>query len=129
MKIRKTLVVATVAVLCASTSAAAFARGGHWHGGYRGFGWGLGLGLAVTVPYLLSRPYYYPPAVYAPAYYAPNYAPAYYEPPVYTQPAATVPVQAQAPAYYFCAASNGYYPYVRQCAGGWQVISSRPQGM
>jgi len=97
--------------------------GGHWHGG--GWGYGLGLGLALSLPLLFSDayvPYAYP----APAYVYPAPAPAYtYEAPAYSYPA---PAQAQAPQqdWYFCPGSNGYYPYVRECPGGWQRVPSVP---
>lgn len=55
-------------------------------------------------------------------------------PPVPVQPA-VVPVyppsapvaQAPQPAYwYYCQDSNTYYPYVQQCAGGWQQVTPQP---
>ncbi len=95
----------------------------YWYGGY-------------YRPY----PYYaYPPTtVVVPA------APTTYieqAPAVVTMPAA--PAQAAAPAiaatpaqtatlpagyWYFCQASNAYYPYVRECPAGWQQVSPQPQG-
>ncbi len=70
--------VATVALIVAVSSAAAEARGGHWHGGYGGHwhggwhgggwyggGWGWGLGIG---PYWGGYPYSYYP-YYAQSYY------------------------------------------------------------
>src|SRR6185436_21164698 len=131
MRFRKTVLVVTLAALGTLASGTAEARGGrHW-----GFGWGLGLGLAVTAPWVFARPYYYPPSYYYPPAYYPSYsyAPAY----GYSQPAYSAPAYAQPSApssqdysfsYYYCAGANGYYPYVRQCPGGWQAIPSRPPG-
>ena len=57
------------------------------------------------------------------------------QPPVYIErpaenfepaPAPAPQAQAQASAYYFCAASNTYYPYVRECPGGWQQVAPQP---
>ena len=94
-----------------------------------GFGWGLGLGLLIGAPLIASsyyyRPYYYPPYAYAPYY---GYAPAYaYAPPAYVSPS-PAPVQ-QAYSWYYCPSSNGYYPYVAQCPGGWQQVSPTPPGL
>ena len=70
-----------------------------------------------------------------PYYPGPYYSP-YYYPPVVVQPAAvpvyveqpTVPTQAAAPVnyWYYCAAAKGYYPYVKECTGGWQKVSPQP---
>ena len=98
--------------------------GGHGHGG--GWGYGVGLGLALGLPLLWSgyyAPYAYPAPVYA--YPAPAYA--------YPAPSAGYVEQGYAPAapapqqdWYFCAGSNAYYPYVRECPGGWQRVPSVP---
>jgi hypothetical protein len=31
-----------------------------------------------------------------------------------------------AASWYFCRESNGYYPYVKQCPGGWERVPARP---
>lgn len=81
-------------------------------------------------------PWAYPPAYYYPPYYPP--APIVVErpaPPVYIEqpvqappPAAPAEQAATAPAndWYYCAASRGYYPYVRECPGGWQRVPAQP---
>jgi hypothetical protein len=88
-----------------------------WHHGPRvvvglGFGpyWGPG-------PYWAS-PWYYPPAYYPPAV-------------VVAQPAA--PAQyvervehPQAGYWYYCEASRGYYPYVKECPSGWKAVPPAP---
>jgi hypothetical protein len=68
-------------------------------------------------------PYYYPGPVYYPA------------PVVVSPPAPSVYVerndQAQAPApqtsyWYYCDASRAYYPYVKDCPGGWRAVAPTP---
>ncbi len=121
MKLAKAVFMAA-AITAAAAPGLAHARGG-W-----GFGWGLGLGVALSAPIIASayyspyyyRPYYYPPPYYPPYAYAPAFVPQYVQ-----QTAAP----AREPSWYFCPASNGYYPYVRECASGWQAISPRPPGL
>ena len=85
-----------------------------------------------------GAPWHYPPPYYYPPYYAPYYPPVVVErpvPQVYIEqqqaPAAPPPAPvAAAPAnyWYYCAAAKGYYPYVKECPGGWQKVSPQPQG-
>jgi hypothetical protein len=76
----------------------------------------------------LGWPYYGAPAYYpAPYYYPPAAIIAPY-PPVYVE---RDDVEREAPPatstwYYYCAQSKAYYPYVRQCPGGWQRVPPRP---
>jgi hypothetical protein len=88
---------------------------------------------------------YWGPSYYSPfpRYYPPYYPYSYYYPPVIIErPAPPVYIeQAQQPAppapaaaaptnyWYYCAATNGYYPYVRECRGGWQKVSPLPPGL
>ena len=59
--------------------------------------------------------YYYPPA---PVYVSPP------APPVYVERSDVVP---EGPGtWYFCRESNSYYPYVKQCPGGWTRVPARP---
>ncbi|HUX24340.1 MAG TPA: hypothetical protein VMV87_06940 [Burkholderiales bacterium] len=73
--------------------------------------------------------------LFAPDYYAPydNPYPAYSYPPVVVQSAPPVYIEqgaaqaAPAPAYwYYCAASQSYYPYVSACPAGWQRVPAQP---
>lgn len=71
-------------------------------------------------PYYGPYPYYYPPAVVVQP-----------TPPVYIQqaePAPTASAANAAPAayWYYCAAAKSYYPYVKECPGGWQRVSPQP---
>jgi hypothetical protein len=118
------------AVLAAATAPGlADARGGHGGGHFGGgFGLGVGLGLAFGVP-LLAASYYGSP-YYGSPYYVPNYG--YVAPQQYSQPAypqqGPAPVQQASNYWYFCPGSNGYYPYVRECPGGWQQVAPQPPG-
>ena len=114
-------------------------RGGHW-GGHFGTWAGVGLTALVLGAALYPQPVYGTVPYYTPyygPYPAPYYAP-YYPPVTYTEPAPTVyvnppppPQVAQAPAsddWYYCKASNGYYPYIRECPSGWQRVPPRQPG-
>jgi hypothetical protein len=85
-------------------------------------------------------PYAYPSYAYPPYYSYYSYYSYYYpySPPVVVVPAAPStyieqqnPEAAQAaPAsndWYYCRKPEGYYPYVRQCPGGWQRVPAQPQ--
>ena len=125
--------------------------GGYGHGGGyshgNGHGGGVGLGLALGAA-LVGLAYYSRPAYSYPAYSYPGPAYAYpgpaytYPGPAYAYPGPAVapsagyveqnvPQAAPAPAqpqedWYYCADSNAYYPYVRECAEGWQRVSPTP---
>jgi len=102
--------------------------GGHFpaggHAPYRGGGH-AGVGVYIGVP------------LFVPDFY---YAPYYYYPPVVTLPAvppayieqddsgtAHEPAQAEQAYWYYCVEAKAYYPYVKDCPGGWQrVVPSLP---
>ncbi len=69
-----------------------------WHHGGR-----VHFGVVIGAPFY---PWYYPP--YYPYYYPPV-APA--APPTYVD---------------YCAESKTYYPYVKECPGGWQRVTPQP---
>ena len=106
-----------------------FARSGpvgHFHHAARV---GVFIGFPVFAPwYSYYSPYYYPPYNYPPYYY--DYPPAYAapsSPPVYIEPGPGSAGPAQQPTYwYYCSASNAYYPYVSECPGGWQRVAPQP---
>ena len=85
---------------------------------------GVRFGIGIGFP--IFPAWYYPP----PAYY-------YHPPPVVVAPS-PAPVyvergdQAAAPApehyWYYCADSQAYYPYVKQCASTWQRVAPIPPG-
>ena len=98
-------------LLGAAGTGSAWAHGGNVH-----------FGVAIGVP--LWGPWYYPPP-YAYDYYSPVVVQS--SPPVYIQEQAA-PAAAPANDWYYCAAARGYYPYVKDCPGGWQRVSPRPPG-
>jgi hypothetical protein len=88
---------------------------------------GVGIGGPVYYPYPVAPvPYYYPaPVVVAPAVPA--------DPPVYVEqgqpggPAAPeAGPQSEPGTWYYCDAARAYYPYVKQCAGGWRAVPAQP---
>jgi hypothetical protein len=116
---------------------AVFASESAWAHGRRGR-IGIGIGFGFGAPYYPHYPRYYSP-YYHPSYYYPPY---YYSPPPVTyieRPQAAPGLQAApapqaepaAPAgpdyWFFCRESNAYYPYVGQCASGWERVPARPQ--
>ena len=69
--------------------------------------------------------WYYPPPYY---YYPPPVVIAPAQPQTYVERNDQVPQQSQPqPGYwYYCQASRAYYPYVKECPGGWQAVSPTP---
>jgi len=111
-----------VAVIGATALVSAPAQAWHHHHGPR-IGFYFGPGYYGPGPYYYGYGPYYapPPVVVAPA-----------PPPVYIEqsPAPAV-VQQAAPApaqnnWYYCADSRSYYPYVKECPGGWQQVAPTP---
>ena len=82
----------------------------------------------VSVGFSFGFPgYYYPSPYYYPAYYPAPYYPApvvVQSPPVYTERQEVAP-EAQG-YWYYCAATRGYYPYVKECPAGWQKVPPAP---
>lgn len=101
--------IATATLLIASCPPAfahGYVRGGIWIGP----GWGPGWwGPAYTYPY----PYYVGPPVVVQQ-----------QPP--TEYAAPEPQPEQPSYWYFCQSPKGYYPYVKQCPGGWMKVVPTP---
>ena len=104
----------------------AWADRGHGHGrNHASVRFGVMIG-----PYW-GGPWHYPPPYYYPPYYYPRVVVQPQAPQVYIEaPAAPLPPApaAAAPAnyWYYCAAARGYYPYVRECPGGWQKVLPQP---
>ena len=115
---RKLALVLALFLMGSAVAQSALAHGGRARVGvgfyfgapYLGWGWGA--------PYY---PYYYP---YSYAY--PAYAPA--QPTTYIQqePAQAAPAPQQG-YWYYCSDAQAYYPYVKECPGGWQRVSPQPQ--
>lgn len=120
----------------ASTAAMA-QHHGHGHGGVR---FGISLGVPLYGPGYYPAPYYaypapvysYPAPVYsypAPAYTYPAPAMASYSQPAYVEQSTAPMAPAQTPAqadWFYCGAAKAYYPYVSECASGWQRVPAQP---
>lgn len=68
-----------------------------------------------------SHSYFYYPA---PVYVAPSVV--HVAPPVFVQ-RHDMPATDQQGWWYYCASARGYYPYVKECPGGWQKVPPAPQ--
>lgn len=89
---------------------------GRGHVGFRGSIW-IGPGWGWGAPYPYYYPYYYaaPPIIIE------------RQPPVYQyEQQASPPVQEPQYYWYFCPGSKAYYPYVKQCPGGWVKVVPTP---
>ena len=125
-------------------------HGGHYHGGWRGsvvigvgpyWGWGWG------APYYgYYGPRYYYPGYYSGYYsgyypgsvYGPVYGPVYADPVPRTYverddvtnappaPQSSAPAQNGGNWWYWCEGSRNYYPYVKECPGGWRRVPPQP---
>jgi hypothetical protein len=102
----------------------------------------VGIGLMTAIAILISgvspaQAWWHGPHVWigGPVWYPYPY----YAPPVVVQPPAPVVVQPpQPPSYvqrpdtvhdsywYYCESSKGYYPYVKECPGGWMRVPPVP---
>jgi hypothetical protein len=64
-------------------------------------------------------------------FWFPSPYPAYtYAPPVLIQPESNVAVPQSSspttPAYWYCVDAKAYYPYIKQCPGGWLQVVPTP---
>jgi hypothetical protein len=84
---------------------------------------GLHFGVPVGWGYYHPYPYYYYPPYYPPAtVIVPAPPQTYIEQPPAPQ-AAPRPAQGW---WHYCADSRAYYPYVKDCPGGWQRVAPQP---
>ena len=85
---------------------------GHHHFRHHGFRSGVAIGGGIWLGPGYWGPYWYPP-------YYPYYP---YEPvPVVDEPQTYI--EQPGPGYwYYCEAAKAYYPYVRECPGGWLTV-------
>jgi hypothetical protein len=82
----------------------------------------VGVGFGFGYPYWGHPwgPWYYPP----PYYYYP--APVVVREPVtYIEQGGSQPAD-QGAWWYYCDATKGYYPYVKECPSGWQRVPPTP---
>jgi len=97
------IVLLLVGVVSGYAHGGGYVRGGIWIGpAWPWWGWGWP-----------AYPYYYPepPVVMQ------------QQPPLYEQQA---PIEEQQSYWYFCPDSKAYYPYVKQCPGGWMKVVPTP---
>ena len=120
------LIAIAVAAVCVSTDASSRGRSGGHHasgGGARTHAARPGVqphfANRARVGVFLGAPLFFAPGFYHP-YPVPYPAPGYVPQMEYIE-------QPPDPAYwYFCPGSNAYYPYVKQCPGGWQQVVPPP---
>ncbi|TXI17392.1 MAG: hypothetical protein E6Q62_09155 [Nitrosomonas sp.] len=74
--------------------------------GFRSFGYS---------PFFYGPYYSYPPTVVVPV-----------TPPVYIQREQLRPVESQINYWHYCRNPEGYYPYVKNCPGGWIPVAPQP---
>lgn len=106
---------------------------GHpFHGGHSHSSFGVVVGVPLFNPFFFP-PYYgygYPSPYYYPPYYgygSPYYYPqAAVSPPTYIEQGYDQGAAPQSNYWYYCSNPDGYYPYVKQCPGGWQRVVPQP---
>ena len=107
------LLLALAATLGASAPALAH---GHFGGPRVHFGFVFG------GPAFYPAPYYYPPAYY---YYPPTVV-VPPSPETYRERGDATNEDSTQNDWYYCADAKAYYPYVKQCPGGWQRVTPQP---
>jgi len=120
---RKSRLLCTLLMLVGLAASGLAQADHHGHGG---------VGFYFGVPYphaYYPSPYYYP---YPPYPYYPPIVTVPAQPQVYIeqgnpQPAPQVSPAPQAGNYwYHCDNPDGYYPYIKECPGGWQKVAPTP---
>lgn len=137
MKIRWLVALATIVGLTAFAPVAVEAHGPSYRGGAvvhgrpafapvrHGGHWRPRVGVYIGAP-IVAAPFWYH------GYYGPSYH--YYSPPpvyYYSAPQYTPEyIEREAPApqnwWYYCGQSQAYYPYVKECPGGWRRVAPQP---
>jgi len=69
--------------------------------------------------------YWYYPAPYYPPYY-PSVVTVPASPPVYVERGSAGGEPSADAYWYYCAESKAYYPYIKECPGGWQRVVPQP---
>jgi hypothetical protein len=89
------------------------------------------VGVGVVVDPFWFGPWGYPgPYYYAPYYYPPSVVAVPAAPQVYVEQPQSPGLAAQPSAayWYYCANPQGYYPYIKECPGGWRAVAPQPPG-
>jgi hypothetical protein len=114
MKRVKAVLTSSLILLGAAASAPALADG-------RGGGH-VRFGVFIGAPFY---PWYYPPYYY----YPPTVVTVPATPPTYVERGGSQVAPGQQQSYwYYCTESKTYYPYVKECPGGWQRVVPQPPG-
>jgi len=82
------------------------------------------VGVGIGVPFAFGGPFWYP-YPYAYPYPYPAYSPPVVvesSPPMYIQREAQPAPAPQAQYWYYCQNAQAYYPYVKECPGGWMQV-------
>ena len=144
MTITKPALLASVLIATlAAMPATSFARPGHGHHGHghhhKHRHGGVRLGVHIGVPLAVGAAafHYGHRHHFGLSYYAP--APVYYYPPpapIIVNPAPVTYIErpAQTAAntnpsgyWYYCEGAKSYYPYVKECPAGWQLVPPTPE--
>lgn len=129
-----TLVLLLVGTLVNGAAIAEYRGSDHGHRHSHGptVRFGFSYGFPVYAPRYFPAPFYTYPAYAVPAPVVYAYPPAvirYSPAPVYVErsiaPAESAPYQAQSD-WYFCTGSQTYFPYAKECPGGWQRVPAQP---
>jgi hypothetical protein len=104
---------------------------GHGHKHHPTVRLGFSYGVPIYAPRYFPAPFYAYSAyaVPAPVYVYPPAVIRYSPAPVYVERSVAPAVSASSRAqsdWYYCAASQTYYPYARECPGGWQRVPAQP---
>ena len=92
--------------------------GSNWAWGHHGH-FGFYYGMPFYPPYAYPYTYpYYPPAVVTVPAVPQNY--------VQQAPQAPAVQQNQSAYWHYCSNPEGYYPYVKECPNGWQLVEPTP---
>ncbi len=131
MRLVKPALILALLLMTLFASSMASADGRHWGRGYHS-GSRVGVGVVIGGPvwgppwyhphyypyypyYPYYNPYYYPPAVVVPS-----------TPPTYIERSEPEPSSTTPGVWYYCPDSKTYYPYVKECPGGWQTVPAQP---
>jgi len=125
-KLNLTTLILTLLALLASSVVSA-------HGGYNRFNFGINLGHYPSYygysAFGYQDSFFYPPVYsYPTTVVVPLTPPAVIlsAPPVYTQQKTNSSMQPQTNYWHYCGDSDSYYPYVKECPGGWLQVAPKP---
>jgi len=123
MKLVK-LMLALMLLVASVAGQNAWADRGHFHhGGHARVGVSIGVGVPLGWPWWYEPyPYYYP---YYPYYSRPTIVES--GPTEYVERSQSQGSESPASNYwYYCHRPDGYYPYVKECPGGWDRVTPQP---